>query len=301
MFSGLTLVVPPAFDPISVADVKAHSRFFAGTEDSLIAGYIAAATRDCEKITKRAFLPQTWRLALQHFPGRSYLIGYQQNFGLREYYKFSKIPLPKPPLQSIVSFNYFDTTGALHTMQQGYSNTPSGGNYLLDTEPEPGELRLPFAGIWPTTILLPASPIQITYVCGYQSFTGTATVDANGVATLVSGTFDPRLVGTWMTFNRQSFDVASYTPGVGSPPSADQLQLVVSANGQATLPFSTPVVFRGSAVPSGIQMAILYLATHYFQNRIPIATGRGLISVEVQNTMDDLLAGYRVNIVGMPD
>ena len=299
MFSGLTLVTPPAFDPISVADLKAHARYLASAEDGLLAGYIAAATRNCEKITKRAFLPQTWRVALRHFPGRSYLVGYQQARGLREYYKFSKIPLPKPPLVSIVSFNYFDTLNTQYSMTQGYGNLV--GNYVLDTEPEPGEIRLPFAGIWPTTILLPASPIQITYNCGYPSFTGTATVDVNGVASLVTGAFDPRLVGTWMTFGGQSFDVASYSPATLSPPAPAQLQLTWSNNGLVTLPFSTAVPFRGSAVPVGIQMAILYLATHYFQNRIPVATGRGLISVEVQSTLDDILAGYRINIVGMPD
>ncbi len=292
MFSGLTLVVPPAFDPISVADAKAHSRYFASTEDSLIAGYIAAATRDCEKICKRAFLPQTWRLALKHFPGRDYLHGYQQASGYREYHKFARIKLPKPPLQSIVSFNYFDTAGLQYSMQQGFSNTPSGGNYLLDLEPEPGELHLPWAGIWPTTILLPASPIQITYVCGYPSFVGTADVDAAGAATWKTGNkFDPRIAGTWISMGGGSFDVLSVTDDT-------HMQLVLSAIGQPTLPM-TDVVFRGSAVPSGIQMAILYLATHYFQNRIPVATGRGLISVEVQNTMDDLLAAHRVNIVGM--
>ncbi len=294
MFSGLTLVTPPSFDPISVADLKAHARYLASAEDGLLAGYIAAATRNCEKITKRAFLPQTWRLALKHFPGRSYLTGYQAPMGLREYYRASKIPLPKPPLQSIISFNYFDTTGTQFAMTQGYSNNPAGGSYLLDTEPEPGELRLPFAGIWPVTILLPSSPIQITYTCGYPSFVGVASVDTSGVATWESGDkFDPRLVGTWINFGGLSFNVQTVT-------STTALQLTYSNNGLITLPLAH-VVFRGSAVPNGIQMAILYLATHYFQNRIPVATGRGLISVEVQSTLDDLLAGYRVNIVGMPD
>ncbi len=292
MFSGLTLVVPPAFDPISVADVKAHSRFYAGVEDSLIAGYIAAATRDCEKICKRAFLPQTWRLALKHFPGRTNGPGLRYTTGLEVKAKWEYIPIPKPPLVSITSFTYQDTAGVVGNMTQGYGNQV--GNYLLDIEPEPGRLYLPFSGIWPTTILLPGSPIQITYVCGYPSFVGTANVDASGVATWQSGNkFDPRLVGTWMNFGGGSFDVLGFTD--------DQtIQLAVSNNGLTTLPLAG-VTFRGSAVPSTIQMAILYLATHYFQNRIPIATGRGLISVEVQNTMDDLLSAHRVNIAGMPD
>ena len=290
MYAGLQLVTPPPFDPISIADAKAHSRFFAGVEDSLIGGYIAAATKRCEQICKRAFVTQQWRLALEYFPGRSY-VGLRSPVDYPHYYKWAFIHIPKPPLVSIDIFTYTGSDGTVYSMTEGYDNTV--GNYLVDTDPEPGKIKLPFAGIWPTTILVPGANVFITYTCGYPSFTGTATIDANGIATAATGTFDPRLVGTWMNFGGCSYDVASFTDST-------HIQLVSQAVNQLTLPVTVPVSFRGSAVPVGIQMAILYLATHYFTNRIPIATGRGLVSVEVQNTMDDLLASHRVSIVGMP-
>ena len=47
-FAGLTLVIPPALEPVSVVDAKAHSRIYAGMDDSLVAGYISSMTRKCE-------------------------------------------------------------------------------------------------------------------------------------------------------------------------------------------------------------------------------------------------------------
>src|SRR6185369_13610156 len=132
-----------------------------------------------ENRCKRAFMPQVWRLALEQFPGRSPVAGYREG-SLGEYYRWASIELPMPPLISIVSFTYLDTQGNSNSMTQGYGNVV--GNYILDTRPEPGRVRLPFAGIWPTTILLPGSPIEITYQCGYQSYSGTLSVDYAGIA-----------------------------------------------------------------------------------------------------------------------
>jgi uncharacterized phiE125 gp8 family phage protein len=287
-FSGLTLVTAPTATPVSVADVKAHSRLGSDPtiDDSLLTGYIRAATSSCENRTtpRRAFMPQTWRLALSHFPGR----GTGHSGELDNYQRWNHISIPKPPLVSIVSFSYIDTNGNAFAMTQGYGSAV--GNYLLDLEPEPGRIVLPFSGIWPTTILLPGSPILITFNCGYPAYSGVISIDVNGVATWVSGsTFDARLAGTWLTagiaapFQSGSFAVAAVID-------ATHMQLVVQDPPPITLPTVTSATWTGNAVPMPFRQGVLYLTAHMYENREPVVTGRGITSVEVSNTLDAILA-----------
>lgn len=273
-FSGLTLVTGPTATPISVADAKAHSRIGSAPtiDDSLLAGQIRAATSSCENRTmpRRAYMPQTWRMALTEFPKRPY------------------IEIPKPPLVSIASFSYIDTTGNAFAMTQGYGNAV--GNYLLDLEPEPGRIVLPFSGTWPNTILLPGSAILITFNCGYPAYSGTVTVDVNGLATSVSGSsFDPRLVGTWVTIGT----AAPYSSGsfaVLSVIDSTHMQLVVQDPPPITLPTTGTTTWSGNAVPMPYRQGVLYLAAHMYENREPVVTGRGITSVEVSNTLDAILS-----------
>ena len=280
-FSGLTLVTPTTGDPVSIADQKAHGRIFIDLHDSLIAGYISMATSACEDKCKRAFMPQTWRLALEQWPGRSPVVGYRESTSMAEYYKWAYIPLPKPPFVSIVSFTYTDTTGIVYNMTQGYGNQV--GNYLLDTEPEPGCVRLPFAGIWPTTILLPGSPIQITFNCGYPAYSGVLSVDSNGAATWISGDlFDMRMRGTWINVGGQSLNVTGFT---------DTTHVQLSAS---VFPPDTPVPFSGNAVPMPIRSAIMFMAEHLYENREPIVVGRSQTAIEIPGTIDAMLAPYKI-------
>lgn len=284
---GLTQVVPPAADPVTIQDAKKHSRIFIDLDDSLIAGYIHAATAYCEDWTRRAFMPQTVRMALNYFPGRNYRTGYQMVTGGDSYYRWNYIELWKPPLQSIVSFTYTDTAGTVSNMTQVTGNQNAAGNYLLDLEQEPGRIVLPFAGIWPVTILLPASPIKITYTCGYAAYSGTLQIDPDGVATWQSGDlFDPSLAGTWITVG----DSASF--GVLRVIDDEHMQLQATTT-QHDTPEST-YTYLGSNVPMGIRQGILFLAAHFYENREPVITGRNEAAIEIPRTLDDVLAPYRV-------
>ena len=300
-YSGLTLVTPPTGNPVSVADARAHSRILDSAHDTLIAGYLSSSTTLCEDKCWRAFMPQTWRLALNQWPGRTPGIGYYEPSNVAEYYRFNFIALPRPPLVSIAAFTYTDTQGNVFNMQQGYDSAV--GNYVLDTEPEPGRVGLPFAGIWPVTILLPHSPIKITFNCGYSAWTGVMNIDAAGNATWVSGpVFDPSLAGSWVSVHvtagspinmaqAGSFNVLSVAADgksmvlvLPTPPSVMPLPVTLPANN---------VVWNGNNVPMAIRTAILYLAAHRYENREPIQVQRGLVAVEVPETVDALLAPYK--------
>lgn len=283
MFSGLTLITPPASEPVSVADAKAHSRIFVDVDDSLVAGYLTSARNICEMTLKRALMPQTWRYALKNWPGRDYVSGQQITGNAIDLTRYNHIEIPLPPLISVSAFTYRDTSGTTFSMTQGFDS--AAGNYLLDLECEPGRIVLPYSGIWPTTILLPASPILITFMCGYQSFASVVSIDANGVVAKTSGDgFLPSLAGSWVGINGRSYNVLSVADD-------DHLQLVGAPLELAGL---SNKAFTGNSVPMPIRHAILYLAGHSYENRETIQVGRGIVGIEVPKTTDDLLAPYRV-------
>lgn len=283
MFAGLTIVTPPAGEPVSVADAKKHARIFTNVDDSLIAGYISSARRKVEGILKRALINQQWRYALQNFPGRSY-VRYREAVSLAEYYQWAYIMIPLPPLISIDTFTYQDTQGNIYFMTVGYGNQV--GNYLVDLDHEPGRAFLPFAGIWPTTILLPSSPIKILFTAGYSPFyAGTCNVDTSGYCTETSSppqAFDMGIVGSWMTINNVSYDVLSYID-------SQHVQLATAPTVQVT-----GGAYSCNKVPQDIKHAILFLTSHFYENRETVITGRGEVAIEIPGTVDDLLADHRV-------
>ncbi|MEJ8573127.1 head-tail connector protein [Microbaculum marinum] len=64
----LTLVTPPAAEPLSRADAKAFLRLEHDDEDTLVDTLIAAARLHVEAAIRRVLVSQTWRLTLDGWP-----------------------------------------------------------------------------------------------------------------------------------------------------------------------------------------------------------------------------------------
>lgn len=62
------LITPPAVEPVSLAEAKAHLRVGHADEDALISTLITAARRHTEAQTGLAFLSQQWRLFRDDWP-----------------------------------------------------------------------------------------------------------------------------------------------------------------------------------------------------------------------------------------
>lgn len=276
MYAGLTPTIPPASEPVSVADAKAHSRISIDADDGMVAGYITAARQYAEKATRRALLTQSWRLALRYWPGRG------RWSDASDYYKKNFIELPRPPLQSITSFTYADVNGATAHMTASYNS--AAGNYILDTESEPGRIYLPFSGLWPTTILAPGAPILITYRAGYASYGGTVSVDgATGLrVTWQSGDkFAPGLAGTFIQVAGISSTVLTVT---------DDTHLILAQS----VGEQSGAAYAANIVPHGVKQAILFLAAHYYENRETVVVGRtSQIATQVPFTVDASLDDFR--------
>jgi len=138
---AIRLITPPAAEPISLEEAKAHLRVDHDTDDALISMLIGAARQDCEEWTARAFVTQTWELVVDAFPTNEILI-------------------PRPPLQSITSIKYDDG--------DGFEQTLSSTEYVVDDVSQPGWV-VPVTTGWPSSIFEGINAVRIRYVAGYAT------------------------------------------------------------------------------------------------------------------------------------
>lgn len=156
---SFSLVTPPAVEPVLLADAKQQARIDTTADDSLVTNLITGARQWAEKYTGRAFIAQTWQLAVDLSPGvaEQWWDGMRQGpvTGLDE---VNYISLPRAPLQSVTSVQYFDNTDTATLW-------PSS-NYFVDTMREPGRIALRLGSVWPVPSRL-TNGIVVTYVAGY--------------------------------------------------------------------------------------------------------------------------------------
>lgn len=65
----LLLLSGPAEEPVTLAELRAHLRLDATSEDMMLTAFITAARAALEGETRRAFVAQNWRLLLDQWPG----------------------------------------------------------------------------------------------------------------------------------------------------------------------------------------------------------------------------------------
>jgi len=138
---NLTLITPPAREPITLEEARNHLRVDLDDDDPYIQGLIQAAREMAEAFTWRALITQTWELALDAWP------------------EGDTIELPRPPLQSVDSIIYTDS--------DGNANTMPASDYIVDTRSVPGRIVLAPGASWPSESLRPASAIVVRFVAGY--------------------------------------------------------------------------------------------------------------------------------------
>ena len=62
------LLVPPALEPVLVAEAKAHLRLDGNAEDDLVGALLVAARVAVETEIRRVLIAQTWRAIADHWP-----------------------------------------------------------------------------------------------------------------------------------------------------------------------------------------------------------------------------------------
>ena len=131
----LTEVSAPASELLTTAEAKDHLRVDISNDDTLIDAYIESARQLIEETTGRAFVDRTYRLDLPLFD--------------------PEIILPMPPLISISSVKYYDTSNGLQTL--------AATEYDVDVPA--GRLLQAYGGVYPATYSR-HDAVQITYVAG---------------------------------------------------------------------------------------------------------------------------------------
>ena len=151
----MQLITPPAGEPVSLQEAKAHLRVDFDDDDGLIQALIAAARQAAETITNRQLMSARWKLVMDSFPGPSLMgVPAGQPFSLPGH----AILIHKSPVLNVVSINYLDMAGVLQSMP--------ASNYTVDTACEPARITPVFGQIWP--IALPQiCAVSVTFDAGY--------------------------------------------------------------------------------------------------------------------------------------
>jgi uncharacterized phiE125 gp8 family phage protein len=109
-------------------------------DDEFIMLLIGATQGHAEDVTRRQFVEATFTYTIDAFPSGD------------------EIELPKPPLVSVTSVKYIDTSGVQQTF--------SSGNYDTITDQEPGFIRLGYNKEWPSTRDQPDA-VEVIFKAGY--------------------------------------------------------------------------------------------------------------------------------------
>jgi uncharacterized phiE125 gp8 family phage protein len=144
----LELVTPDTAYPVTLDETRQHLGVAAGDDDDRLQTYIAAVTAWAEKAVRGgiAIMTQTWDYKANDFPRGS-----------------SNLTLPNPPLQSVTSVTYFDTSGTQQTLIEGTDFrvlTPWKHNGFLEPIDD---------AYWPEVDDDRSDAVTIRFVAGYTS------------------------------------------------------------------------------------------------------------------------------------
>ncbi len=109
------LTVPPALEPVSLAQAHAQVRVSHTHEDDLLSRLIVSARQHVETITGRALIHQEWRLLLDAIP------------------KDRLVRLPVAPVAQVLQVYTYDKDGNQHQLSQT--------EYQVDLAGNPARLR----------------------------------------------------------------------------------------------------------------------------------------------------------------
>lgn len=163
------LIIPPAQEPLTIAEAKSQLRLDTALDDAQLTGYLLAARLYVENICWRGLVTQTWELVEPHFPtdlcGCGVALPYPYLFPYdstpkRLHEQAQGVELPMGNLVSVVSVKYVDPTGVQQTLTE---NT----DFVVDNVSLPGRVRLAYGKSWPSH-RDQWDAVRIQYVVGWD-------------------------------------------------------------------------------------------------------------------------------------
>lgn len=146
---GLSLVVAPTVEPVSLAEARAHLRLDNTDDDGILAGYILAARRFAEGYIRGAIVTQTWDYTInERWPLMRLECGYYRH----------RIELPLHPVQSVTSISYVDDNGVTQSL--------SGSMYTAHLLGSVPYIDQAYNQSWPSVRAV-SDAITVRFVAGY--------------------------------------------------------------------------------------------------------------------------------------
>lgn len=152
------LIVPPTDDVVTLAEAKQMLGISGTDQDVIIQAAIYAAVDNLDAASGwlgRALRAQTWELQLRSFDDRRVKVAPFNNP--------LAIPLPYPPLLSIVSVKYFNAAGVDQTLVLGTGFRVLGLGAPLERQ----AIAPVYNGAWPVARADDAA-VRIRFICGYD-------------------------------------------------------------------------------------------------------------------------------------
>jgi uncharacterized phiE125 gp8 family phage protein len=144
MRAGLVLITPPASEPVTLTQAKAHLRVDITDDDTKITDLIVSARTHIEGLANLALLTQTWDQVMDDFPYPNY-----------------PIELDRWPVQSITSLSYVNAAG-------GTTVWPST-NYIANLANVPPRVAPVYAQFWPILALQTIGNCTVRTLNGWAS------------------------------------------------------------------------------------------------------------------------------------
>jgi uncharacterized phiE125 gp8 family phage protein len=135
----LQLITPPAIEPVTLEEAKAHLKVDTAYDDALITALIAAARARAEWHTGRAFVTQSWVLWLDGWPHGNC------------------VEIPLPPLQAVTSLTTYASDDAATVLDASL--------FQVDIASSPARVTLKSPAVIANTRKLNA--VAIAFTAGY--------------------------------------------------------------------------------------------------------------------------------------
>ncbi len=171
-YRSLTRQTPPAVEPVTLAEAKAHLRVDTSDDDTYIGTLITAAREWCEQYLDRTLVHTQWVMRFDTFPPD----------GTQD------IELPRPPM---VMSGTATAVTVTFTQEAGPTSTYSTAEYRVDRNATPGAILPIYGSTW-TPHRQDDNAISVTWWAGYGA-SGSSVPAAIRHAILM-------LVGHWYEF-----------------------------------------------------------------------------------------------------
>jgi hypothetical protein len=195
---NITIVTPPPFEPVTLAEVYAHLRLepegspATHDDDVMLQRQIATARTYVEQATRRALVLQTLRLSGSGFavpaneqPSRNYAWCAPPAAGT------VRIPLHRPPLVAVDTVQYYDADNVLQTI---------AAEHYYTTDDLVPDLRFVASFAVPTVYARPDA-LRVTYRAGYTPAGSPPATQEDYAASVPQGLKDAVLIGVQMLYD----------------------------------------------------------------------------------------------------